>query len=114
MEFLVTWLLTAASLLITSYIVPGITISSIMAAVVGAVVLGLVNAIVKPILIFFTLPLTILTLGLFLLIVNAISLGLVGYFTPGFSINGFLPAVFGSIVLSLVSGFLNRMFKEEV
>ena len=110
MQFLVTWVVTAVSLLITAYIVPGLTIASVTAAAVGAIVLGLVNAIVKPILVLFTLPLTILTFGLFLLVVNAISLGLVGYFTPGFVVAGFFPAVIGSIVLSLVSGFLNQMF----
>ena len=112
LQFLLTWLATALSLWLTAYIVPGLAISGFTAAAVGAIVLGLVNAIVKPILILFTLPLTILTLGLFLLVVNAIALGLVGYFTPGFNVDGFFPAVFGSIVLSLVSGFLNKMFGE--
>ncbi|MGL5075252.1 MAG: phage holin family protein, partial [Waterburya sp.] len=79
-------------------------------AIVGAAVLGLVNAIVKPILILFTLPLTILTLGLFLLVVNAIALGLVGYLTPGLSITGFFPAIFGSIVLTIVSSLINQIF----
>ena len=111
-QFLLTWLATAISLWVTAYIVPGLAISGFTAAAVGAIVLGLVNAIVKPLLILFTLPLTILTLGLFLLVVNAIALGLVGYFTPGFNVDGFFPAVFGSIVLSLVSGFLNKMFGE--
>ena len=111
-QFLLTWLATAISLWVTAYLVPGLAISGFTAAAVGAIVLGLVNAIVKPLLILFTLPLTILTLGLFLLVVNAIALGLVGYFTPGFDVDGFFPAVFGSIVLSLVSGFLNKMFGE--
>ncbi len=113
MKFFLTWLLTAVSLFITAYIVPGIVVSGFTAAAVAAVILGLVNAFVKPILLIFTLPLTILTLGLFLLVVNAISLGLVGYFTPGFDVNGFLPAIIGSIVLSIVSGFLNNQFQEE-
>ena len=113
MQFLLTWILTAVSLVITAFLVPGLDISSFGAAAVAAIVLGLVNAVVKPILIIFTLPLTILTLGLFLLVVNAISLGIVGYFTPGFSVNGFFPAVIGSIVLSLVSGFLNQMFNQD-
>lgn len=112
-QFLLTWLVTAVSLLLTAYIVPGLDIKGFTAAAVGAIVLGLVNAIVKPILVFFTLPLTILTLGLFLLVVNAIAFGLVGYFTPGFEIDGFFPALFGSIVLSLISGFLNQMFGTQ-
>lgn len=108
-EFLVTWLATAVSLLITAKIVPGIVIESVTAAAVGAIVLGIVNAFVKPILVIFTLPLTILTLGLFLLVVNAISLSLVAYFTRGFTIQGFLPAIIGSIVLSIVSWLVNSL-----
>ena len=110
LEFLLTWLVAAVSLLITAWIVPGLIIESFLAAAVGAIILGLVNAIVKPIIIVFTLPLTILTFGLFLLVVNAIALSLVGYLTPGFEVRGFFPAVFGSIVLSLVSGFIGQFF----
>jgi putative membrane protein len=72
--FLLTWLLATVSLLITAYLVPGVIIESIPAAAVAAIVMGLVNAIVKPIITLLTLPLTILTLGLFLLVVNGISL----------------------------------------
>jgi putative membrane protein len=109
-QFLLTWLATAIALFITALIVPGVTIVSFSSAIVGAAVLGLVNAIVKPILILFTLPLTILTLGLFLLVVNAIALGLVGYLTPGLSITGFFPAIFGSIVLTIVSSLIHQLF----
>ena len=110
LQFILTWLATAVSLFLTAFIVPGVTVVSFSSAIVGAAVLGLVNAIVKPILILFTLPLTILTLGLFLLVVNAIALGLVGYLTPGLTVTGFFPAVFGSIVLTIVSGLINQLF----
>ena len=110
LQFILTWLATAVSLVVTAFIVPGFAVLSFSSAVVGAAVLGLVNAVVKPILVLFTLPLTILTLGLFLLVVNAIALGLVSYLTPGLTINGFFPAVFGSIVLTLVSGLINQLF----
>ncbi len=110
LQFLLTWLATAISLLITAYIVPGLAITSFSAAVIGAAILGLVNAIVKPILILFTLPLTILTLGLFLFVVNAITLGIVGYLTPGFQVGGFFAALFGSIVLAIVSGVIAGLF----
>ena len=110
MQFLLTWLATAISLLITAWIVPGLTITSVGAAAIGAIILGLVNAMIKPVLILLTLPLTILTFGLFLLFVNAFTLGLVGYLTPGFSVNGFFPAILGAIVLSLVSGIINQIF----
>lgn len=110
LQFIITWLATAISLMITAFVVPGFAIVSFSSAVVGAAVLGFVNAVVKPILVLFTLPLTILTLGLFLLVVNAIALGLVSYLTPGLTITGFFPAVFGSIVLTIVSGFINQLF----
>ena len=109
-QFLLTWLATAVSLIITAFIVPGFAIISFSSALFGAVILGLVNAIVKPILVLFTLPLTILTLGLFLLVVNAIALGLVSYLTPGLTITGFFPALFGSIVLTFISGLIDRLF----
>jgi putative membrane protein len=112
-QFILTWIVTALSMLITAYLFPGITINTVQAAAIGAIVFGLINAIVKPILVLFTLPLTILSLGLFLFIVNAICFSLVGYFTPGFTVNGFFDALFGSIVVSLVSGFLSQLFDQD-
>ena len=109
-QFLITWLATAVSLIVTAFIVPGFALVSFTSALIGAAVLGLVNAVVKPILILFTLPLTILTLGLFLLVVNAIALGLVSYLTPGFIITGFFPAVFGSVVLTFISAAIDWLF----
>lgn len=110
-QFLITWLITAVALLLTAHLVPGIEIKDFWVAVVAAIVMGLINAFVKPILIFFTLPLTILTLGLFLFVVNAISFSLVAYFTPGFHIHSFLDALFGSIVLSIIVWILNQFFE---
>ncbi|MCT7948900.1 phage holin family protein [Ancylothrix sp. C2] len=115
-RFLLTWLLTAVALLITSYVVPGFYVANFSYAAVAAVILGLANAIVRPVLVLLTLPLTILSLGLFLFVVNAIVLSLVGFLMPnaGFRIDGFWPALLGSIVLSVVTGVLNRLvFKEE-
>ncbi len=116
-SFLLTWLMATISLLITAFVVPGVRIDTIPAAAVAAIVLGLINAIVKPVLTILTLPLTILSLGLFLLVVNGISLSLAGYFTPGLEVDGFWPAVIGAIVLSLVSsfigGFVNKPEESE-
>ena len=112
-QFLFTLLVTAVSMLITSYLIPGIVISSVVAALVGAIVFGVVNAIVKPILVLFTLPATILTLGLFLLVINAICFNLVAYFTPGFTVNGFFDALLGSILVSIVSGFINNQVSSD-
>ena len=112
-QFLITWLATAASLFITAIVVPGLAIAEAPTALLGAAVLGFVNAIVKPILVIFTLPLTVLTLGLFLLVVNAIALGLVGYLTPGLTVSGFFPAIIGSIVLTFVSSAINQLLGQE-
>lgn len=108
-HFLLTWLLSAVALVITAYFVPGFTITSFPAAAVAAVVMGIVNAIVRPLLVLLTLPLTFMTLGLFLLVINALSVALVAYLTPDFTISGFIPALLGSIVLSLVSGLLTPL-----
>jgi putative membrane protein len=112
LSFFLTWIVAAVSLVITAYIVPGITVASFPAAMLAAVFIGLVNAVVRPIITLLTLPLSILTLGLFLFVVNAISLSLAswlaGAFDIGFEVSGFWPALFGSIVLSFVSGLIGR------
>ncbi len=112
-QFILTWIITALSLLITAYLIPGIIIEGFTVAAIATLVMGLINAVVRPILLLFTLPLTILTLGLFLLVVNAISFSLVSYFTPGFTVNTFWDALFGSIILSVISSFLNKIFQAE-
>ena len=106
-HFLLTWLVTAISLIVTANLVPGFVVTSFGAALLAAVVIGLVNAIVKPILVILTLPLTIITLGLFLFVVNAITIWLAGVLTPGFTVTGLLPALLGSIVLTLVASGIN-------
>ena len=111
-RFLVTWLLTAISLLITAYFVPGFVVKSFVAAMIAAIMLGLVNAVVKPILVLLTLPLTIVSLGLFLFVINAITIWLAGAITPGFDVAGFLPAFLGSIVLTVVTSLLNFFFAD--
>lgn len=107
--FVLTWILTAVALLITAKLVPGFQVSGIGGAAIAAIILGLANAIVKPILVILTLPLTFITLGLFLFIVNALTLWIAGSVTAGFRVNGFLPALIGSIVLTLVSSILNHL-----
>ncbi|EGK90205.1 phage holin family protein [Microcoleus vaginatus PCC 9802] len=117
LSFFLTWIVAAVSLIITANIVPGMAVVSFPAAMLAAVVIGLVNAVVKPIITLLTLPLTIITLGLFLFVVNAISLSLAsslaGAFNIGFAVNGFWPAVCGSIVLSFVSGVIGRFVNAD-
>jgi len=80
-----------------------------MAALAAAFVLGLVNAVARPLFVLLTLPVTVVTLGLFLLVINGMLLGLVSYIVPGFHVNGFLGAVVGSILLSVVSWIITRV-----
>ncbi|UBF25958.1 phage holin family protein [Kovacikia minuta CCNUW1] len=111
LHFILTWLGAAIALIITSRFVPGFNVDSFTAALIGAAIMGLVNAIVRPILILLTLPLTIVTLGLFLLVINAIAFCLVVAFTPGLSITGFFAALIASIVLTIVSTLISLVLR---
>src|SRR3712207_754069 len=113
-HFLLTWLLTAVALVITAHIVPGFGVKSFVAALVAAVILGLINAIVRPILVLLTLPITLVTLGLFLFVINALTIWLAGSITPGFVVQGFGSALVGSIVLTIVASVLNFVVERFV
>ena len=108
--FLIRWAVSALSLWVAQAIVPGIRISGASTLWIAALLLGFVNAVVRPALVFFTLPITLLTLGLFLLVVNAAMLGLVAAFLPGMHIAGFWPALWAALVVSLVSWIGNAIF----
>ena len=108
MSFLTHLLITMIAILIISYLFPKIMkADSFMAALVAAFVLGIVNAILRPILVFLTLPITLLTLGLFLLVINGLMLRIATALVPGFRVNGFSGAVLGSVLISLVSWVLS-------
>lgn len=102
-SFFAHLILTAGLLLLMAHFVRGVQIEGWRSALIGAIVLGLVNAIVKPIMIFLTLPLTILSFGLFLLVINALMLWLVAALVPGIRVQGFWPALVGSLVLTLLN-----------
>ena len=101
--FLIRLLIGAFGLWVATQLVPGISIAGMLPLFLAALVLGVVNAIVRPVFVLLTLPLTLLTLGLFLLVINALMLELVGVLVPGMQVAGFGSAVLGSIVVSLVS-----------
>lgn len=100
---LVNWLLSAISLLIAAHVIRGFEISGFGTALIAAIAVGLVNATIGFFLKVVTFPLTVITLGLFWLIINALMLKLAAALVPGFNINGFLPALFGAIVLTIVN-----------
>ena len=103
--------LTAFTLLLIAEYVPGIAITSVWSAIVAACVLGLLNVLVKPLVVILTIPVTVLTLGLFLFVINAAFFVLAAGVTSGFSVNGFIPALIGSMVLSLVGMLSNRILR---
>jgi putative membrane protein len=97
--------ITALGLWAAATIVPGIAIAGVGSLIVAALLLGLVNALIRPIILILTLPLTLLTLGLFIFVVNGISLALVAWLMPGFTLSGLGAAILGSIVVGLTSWF---------
>lgn len=111
MQIIINLLINGLAVLISAYLLPGVKIDGYFTAIVVAVVLGLVNTILKPILILFTLPITILTLGLFTFVINALMILLVSSLVPGFSVKGFGWALIFSLVLSLVNSFLQSLSK---
>ena len=112
MQYLGQLILSMLALMITAYLVPGFEVTSLWAAFVTVVVLGIFNVLIKPLMVLVTLPINILTLGLFSFVINGLMLMLASAVVPGFMITGLLPAVIGAIVLGLVSavmfGFAGR------
>jgi putative membrane protein len=111
-RFLVHWLVVAAALALAAHLVPGVHVGSLTALAIGSLVLGIVNALVRPLLTFLTFPITVVTLGLFYLVVNAVCFGLAAFLVPGFSANGFVPAILGALVVSVVSWVLGGALGE--
>jgi putative membrane protein len=107
MAMLVHWAVSALALVITAFLVRGFKVKSFFAALFAAIVIGFANAVIWPILIFLTLPINVLTLGLFTFVVNGAVLRICAAVMPGFEIDSWLAAVFGSIILSLVGTALH-------
>lgn len=112
MRVLVKLLVNAFAVMVAAYLLPGVTVAGYFDAFVIAIVLGILNTIVKPILHLLALPITILTLGLFALVINAVVILLVDAIVPGFSVDGFVWALLFSLVLSLVSAFLGSLARS--
>ncbi len=108
-HLIVVWLVSAFALWLVARIIPGIEVRDFGSAMIAAAVIAIVNAVVGPVLRLFGFPLIFLTLGLFLLVINAILLMLASLFTPGFRVRGFIPALVGSIVLTILTAILRRL-----
>jgi putative membrane protein len=109
MKLLLVWLINAAALMAVAYLLPGISVASFVTALVAALVLGLVNAVIRPVLVLLTLPATVLTLGLFIFVINGLLFWFVGSFISGFLVTGFWWGVIGAIAYSIVSWALSAL-----
>jgi putative membrane protein len=110
---LIRWLLLTISIILTSYLVDGIVVASFSSALFAALVLGILNALFRPILLIITLPINILTLGLFTFVINALLLKMVSGVVSGFHVHGFWSAIFGSLIISLVSWLLSSFVSDR-
>jgi putative membrane protein len=115
MKLLLGWLLHAVALLAVAYFVPGIHVAGLGVALIAALVIGFVNMLIKPILVILTLPVTILTLGLFILVINGALFWAVGHFVQGFSVQTLISGIIGALVYSVISWLLSTLLlgKDE-
>lgn len=110
---LIRWLLNALALVLTDKLITGISVDGFGAALIAALVLGIVNAVIRPVVVLLTIPINFITLGLFTLVINGLMLLLAAQVVDGFNVDGFFPAVIGAIVLSIISALLNMIIKER-
>lgn len=111
-RWIIKWLILSGAVILTAYIIPGISVNSWKTALVVGIIFGLINVFLKPILYILTIPINIITLGLFGIIINALLFWLTAWLITGFAINGFIAAFFGSIIVSLVT-WLASMFIDK-
>ncbi len=109
-QIIITWLIYALAILITAFILPGVRVANFGSAAVAAVVLGILNALIRPLLLLLALPLNILTLGLFTFVINALVILMVAKLVKGFQVDGFVPALLFALVLAIISSLLFNIF----
>lgn len=112
MNLFLKWFVSALSIIITAYLLPGVFIAGLWSALWLALFLGFINAVIRPILILLTLPINILTLGLFTFVINALLIMLASSVIQGFDVDGFIQALFFSLVLSIVNSILGLFLKD--
>lgn len=109
MKFLIVWLLNALALLAVAYLLPSIHVAGLTSALVAAAAIGLVNIFIRPILVLLTLPVTIVTLGLFILVINGLLFFFVGHLLQGFAVNSLFAGIVGALLYSLISWALSAL-----
>ena len=107
MVLLVRWILFTLAIMFTAWLVPGIEIENFQSAMLVTVIIALINIFIRPLIVFITLPINILTLGLFTLVINALLLMLAGYLAPGFEVDGFISAFLGSVIMAFLGLIIN-------
>ena len=113
MKLLIKWVLLTASILLVSYVLDGIKVDDFVTALFAAALLGILNSLVRPVLILLTLPINLITFGIFIFIINAALLMLVSKLITGFHVAGFGTAIFGSILISITNAMLNWLIKDR-
>lgn len=109
MKFIIQLIVSTLAILITSYVLPGVTIDHVTTAILLAAVLAFLNAILKPVMLFLTIPITLISFGLFLLVINALIIILADNIIDGFHVGGFWSALFFSLLLSFITSLLNNL-----
>lgn len=112
MKFIIRWLLSAISLILVSYFIPGITFDSFLSVLMAALILGIINATIRPIILILTIPVNILTLGFFTFIINALMLWLVSMMLSGFDITDFYQAIWGALIYWIINWIINLLFEN--
>ena len=110
LKLLISWLIVTGAILLAAYLIPGVRVRSIGSAAVAAAILGVVNLILKPIAVVLTFPITVITLGLFIFVVNALLFWLVAAVAPGVEVKNFWSALLGALIVSIVSYITNAAF----
>ncbi|TWI63117.1 putative membrane protein [Pseudoduganella lurida] len=113
MRLVLTWLINAAALFAVPYLMHSVDVTSVGAALIAALVLGLVNTLIRPLLVLLTLPVTVLSLGLFIFLINGFTFWLVSQFVPGFHVTGFWGAVGGALLYSVISWALSTLLLKD-
>jgi len=113
LRFLMHWLTVTIALSAAVWLLPGVVVDSTAALLIAALVLGFINGIVRPVLVILTLPITVLTLGLFYLVVNGVAFLLAAFLVPGFEVSSFGAAVLGALIVSLVSWFVSQFGRSD-
>lgn len=113
MNFLLKLILSALAVVIGAYIIPGVSVNGFISALIVAIVLGLLNASLKPLLVILTIPVTVITLGLFLLVINVIVIYVADWFVGGFHVTGFIPALLFSFVLTVLNWLFDSFLAKD-